>query len=950
MKKRLFSLVLALILASSTILALFPSAATQGVLGDKALFASLQKISYEKQIYKTPEEKLETMTMVLQNNRYALFVQEYTAEVCVVDRITGQMLFTNPYDVADTSSSVGIKRELLSQIKLSYYGNNSSSGNLNSFLHAAEEAQINIKLIRGGVRVEYTIGEAVKKRIVPYQIEQSSFETKILKPFFEKTTKSDLSYEEYAALRDSDVKEDNDKAIDAESFDYGRFISFYSLLDLSDPDLTAREQTSILSKYPVTADMAIYILDESSTTAQLTNLEDYIRNNTEYSLEDLLNDHELVGYEMEDASPAIFKMALEYTLEEDGLQVRLPARGISFDAATYTLDTIQVLPYLGAGRTAKKDTDVRHDVGYNFVPDGSGAIIAFDQNTRYTQVSGTMYGGDFGFYNSISATTASYQTWRVPVYGTVMTTQQRVSKNLVDADGNPVLDENGNQMIETVPGKTLKHGYVAFITEGDSLARIDAVTGGTSHPYHSIGLTLFARQTDSYPLDGITVSGGAAVYTKSINRRYVGNYTVKVRLLYSNNATYVGMAKLFRQYLLDEGVLEKLPDQGTDITLYSDYIGAIDTTKKILGVPVDATADITTFENAKIIFDELKEAGIAKQAIRYLGWVNGGMTSAAPTKIKVVKELGGEEKLKELVSHVQAEGGKVYLDLNFSYVNRLSMFDGFDEEEDTVKTIDGKIAYYQTYNPIIQAFNTRVAYLISIGSAESIYEKVAERYLSLFGDGEKTLSAGSLGHALNSNQDEDFPMNRENSKEYTIQALEKITADYQSVLLEKGNYYTWKYADVVLDIPLDSSNRNTTTAEVPFLGILLHGYLNYAGEPINLAGDYEYTLLKTIENGANPYFVIAYDNVPELKVNGYSEYYAVQYSVWKETIIEEYKKLNKVLGPLQNVEIISHEIVADRVVKVGYQNGMLIYLNYNNFAVNVDGRAIRAMDFVMLKV
>ena len=109
-------------------------------------------------------------------------------------------------------------------------------------------------------------------------------------------------------------------------------------------------------------------------------------------------------------------------------------------------------------------------------------------------------------------------------------------------------------------------------------------------------------------------------------------------------------------------------------------------------------------------------------------------------------------------------------------------------------------------------------------------------------------------------------------------------------------------------------------------------------------------MLKTIENGANPYFVIAYDNVPELKVNGYSEYYAVQYSVWKETIIEEYKKLNKVLGPLQNVEIISHEIVADRVVKVGYQNGMLIYLNYNNFAVNVDGRAIRAMDFVMLKV
>ena len=109
------------------------------------------------------------------------------------------------------------------------------------------------------------------------------------------------------------------------------------------------------------------------------------------------------------------------------------------------------------------------------------------------------------------------------------------------------------------------------------------------------------------------------------------------------------------------------------------------------------------------------------------------------------------------------------------------------------------------------------------------------------------------------------------------------------------------------------------------------------------------TLLKTIENGANPYFVLAYQNVEELKINGYSEYYAVKYETWKESILEEYKKLNEVLGPLQNVMIKSHEIVGNRVVKVTYENGTEIYLNYNSFEVTVEEQTIEAMGFSVVK-
>ncbi len=951
--KKILALLLAIMMIASTSLTLFAFAAEEEEngfvgLGDPDKYAELKKINYLTTVYNTPEEKLATMTKVLENDGYALFIQEYTAEVCVVDKATGQILFTNPYDVGDTTASNAVKRELLSQIKLNYYGNGGQNGVINSFYQGAAEEQINIKLIRGGVRVEYTLGEAVKKRIVPHQIEKTRFEEKILKPLFEKTTTGQYSYEEYAQLKASAELADQSAATSAESFEYGRLIAFFSLMDLSDPKLTAREQSNILTEFPITEKMAIYVLDEGTKSQDMTMLEEYIRKNTEYSLEDMLTDHETVGYEMEDSSPAIFKMALEYTLEKDGFQVRLPARGISFDAATYTLDTIQVLPYLGAGRTALEEDDIRDDEGYNFVPDGSGAIVSFDQNSKYTQISGTLYGSDFGFYGSSSATTASYQTWRAPVYGTVMTSRQQIKTPVLDAEGNVMKDEEEKEMYNLSEGATLTQGYVAFITEGESLTRIDAISGGVSHPYHSIGTTFFARQTDSYPLDGITVSGGTAVYTKSIDRKYVGNYTIKYRLLKDEDASYVGMANAYRAFLEGEGVLTKLEDQGKDIALYTDLIGSIDTTKKVLGVPVDAKATLTSFEDAKTIFDELKEAGVSKQVIRYLGWVNGGMTASAPAKIKVQKELGGEKELKELISYIQSAGSKVFLDLNFSYVNALGMFDSFDEEKDTAKTIDGKIAYFQTYNPIVQAYNTQVAYVISAGAIDGLYGRIAEDYAELFGEGNKTISVGSLGTALNSSQDEEFPLNREDAKDYTVKALENISKDYEDILLENGNYYTWKYADTVLDIPLDSSNRNTTTAEVPFLGILLHGYMNYTGEAINLAGDYEYTLLKTIENGANPYFVVAYRNVEELKINGYSEYYAVRYDTWKESILEEYKKLNELLGPLQNVLISSHELVSERVVKVGYENGTEIYLNYNNAEVTVDGQTISAMGFAVV--
>ena len=49
--------------------------------------------------FATAEEKLETMEMMMEKDGYQLWVDELTGEVATKDLASGQILFSNPYDI-----------------------------------------------------------------------------------------------------------------------------------------------------------------------------------------------------------------------------------------------------------------------------------------------------------------------------------------------------------------------------------------------------------------------------------------------------------------------------------------------------------------------------------------------------------------------------------------------------------------------------------------------------------------------------------------------------------------------------------------------------------------------------------------------------------------------------------------------------------------------------------
>ena len=116
--------------------------------------------------------------------------------------------------------------------------------------------------------------------------------------------------------------------------------------------------------------MAVYVCDPSIDPAEEDTLEDYIKKYCpDYTYEELDRDHEITEYEgASDKAPPLFRIALEYTVDEHGLTARVPANGIRYDDTAYILRYIDILPYMGAIDS--------YNEGYTFIPDGSGALSA----------------------------------------------------------------------------------------------------------------------------------------------------------------------------------------------------------------------------------------------------------------------------------------------------------------------------------------------------------------------------------------------------------------------------------------------------------------------------------------------------------------------------------------------------------------------------------------------
>ncbi len=881
------------------------------------------------------------------NANFELYVDDITGEVAIKDKATGDVMFTNPYDISEypTSSdasgkkaiSADVKQELLSQIQIAYTDNteNGNTKYYNSFKHSALLGQIDVKRLNGGVRIEYSIGEEQTRLLVPQRIQISRFNEMLI-----------------GQLETTLPRDENGNYINRT---LEKFVAFFDKEDPYGKGISETEKAEIFQDYPATLPQnlgeGVYVWSEENTMRELKQVETWIKQYCpKYTFEELDKDHKATGYEEKQLVIANFKMALEYYLTDNGVEVRFPANGLTFDETNFGLTNIDVLKYMGAGNTVYN--------GYTFVPDGSGSITRFEDvlNNTISQ-SGKVYGQDYAYQG---ITGQNQQVFRLPVFGVVTTDELRTG-----VDASTLV--SGQRNYST--------GYVAVITEGDAMTTITSVNGGRKYNYGSTYCSFNPRPKDSYVLsDAISASGGEPKPIPVVSdRKYTGSFKINYIMLTSEEhldgsdsekaaklataqangrkfyeTSYVGMAKAYREYLESEGEIQKITTTDNEnIPLYVEVFGATETEESLLSIPVTVKKPLTTFDDLKSITEDLYTAKSPITNINYRlkGFTNGGMVSTVPTKVKFEKVVGGNAGLRDFLDYANEKGIGVYPEFDFVYMEDTAAFDGFSYKRDAVKTIDNRYTTKRVYDAVLQTFTKTDKICISTSVYRDFFEKF-NKSMSKVVDGRTTgISVGTLGSELNSDFDKDDPYNREDAKGFTEEMLSQIKNGYGSVMVDGGNAYTVKYASVILNAPLDSSRYLSASNTIPFFGLVFHGYVEFAGAPTNMSGDIKYEMLKIIENGATLYMMFSAQNVELLKKDEeLSKYYAINYDIWKlsllglekQTIVNEdgkkeevevyvgnglYDRLNNALKDVQTYRISDHSfVVCNRQLTVEEKN------------------------------
>lgn len=843
-----------------------------------------------------------------ENDNFELYIDRITGEVALKDKNTGDVLFSNPFDISEYPITKGdentrrvisrtYKERLLSQVHI-YYVDNGTTKEYNSFKDAALLEQIRIKRLNGGVRIEYSIGQEESRTLVPRLITKDRFENFLLTQL------------------ETNLEGGTTNTV------YERFKAWY---ELQDPSLV-QDVPNLLAKmhadYPITqTGIAVYAFSGTAVAREIRLVEGWIKAYCpRYTYEELDKDHRETGYKERNIAPANFKMALEYYLTNNGVEVRFPANGLTFDETNYQLTSMEILQYMGAGLTYYN--------GYTFIPDGSGSITRFEDVKNFTTQSGKVYGQDYA-YQEIG--NQNQQVFRMPVFGVVTTDDFQTG---VDGSGLEEVRDHST-------------GYVAIVTEGDALTNITSVHGGRVYCYSSVYCSFNPRPKDTYNLAEAISIGSNSEYTVVSKRKYTGSFRINYIMLTDSefvndpenadaiaagaatgrnyyDTSYVGMAKAYREFLETKGDISRITEAKDDIPLYIEVFGLTETDESILSIPVTVKKALTSFENLKTMVTELTTADspITNLNFRLTGFTNDGMFPTVPTKVKFEKVVGGNKDFRDFLTFAADNGIGVYPDFDFAYMMQNGLFDGFTYSKHAVKTIDNRYITKREYDPIFQTFTSVGKICISTSVYRDYFDKFNKSMTKLLKGKTTSLSVGTLGSDLNSDFDEDEPYNREDAKGHTKEMLALINANYGKVMLDSGNAYTIPYASIVLNAPLDSSRFISSSESIPFFGLVFHGYVVIAGTPTNMAGDIKYETLKIIENGATLYMMLSYQNIQLLKESYYlSRYYAISYEIWKESLLTQkdeagnitslglYDKLNNALADVQTSLISDHRFI-----------------------------------------
>jgi hypothetical protein len=574
------------------------------------------------------------------------------------------------------------------------------------------------------------------------------------------------------------------------------------------------------------------------------------------------------------------------TLEDHGVRVEVPFESIKEDSPDFKLGMLHVYPFFGATR----DDSVP---GYMFLPDGCGSIIRFNSTTKADNMFyGRYYGVDLGMLTTLPYDPMVNRPFNISI---------------------PVLG--------MVHGEK-ENAFISIVEKGASYGEIRAHPAGIITNFNFLYNTFIYNESYFQA----TNRSGAGVTTLQ-QQTNAFNVVIHYRFLTQDESDYVGMARGYQQYLVEQGVLQSNAAQPGDIGIRLEFLGG----EKEHILFWDRSIPMTTISQMADILADLE---ISNPEVVYYGWQPLGASSMPPSSLRLDRHLGDAEQLRELVDTIAAQGGNFYLYLD----PQAALVDesGYSPRHDLAMSIT---------NFNLMGFNRgKVNYYLNFDALTEHYDGLSEEVFTELGAG---LALDGIGSMLYS----DFKRNNFLNREEAISAYQSLLADNAgSTSFYMPNDYLFGTMQAYYDIPLTNNGYIYTTDTVPFLQIVFAGYIPYYGTALNFSADMQSDLLKHVDYGVYPSFFLSHDVTAKILNTRSSWIYTSSIEQWSQEIERVYAWLNNLLGPVRGQNIIARQVLEQGVVATTYANGLQIIVNYNDTSVSVDDLVVGGKDAVLREV
>jgi hypothetical protein len=225
---------------------------------------------------------------------------------------------------------------------------------------------------------------------------------------------------------------------------------------------------------------------------------------------------------------------------------------------------------------------------------------------------------------------------------------------------------------------------------------------------------------------------------------------------------------------------------------------------------------------------------------------------------------------------------------------------------------------------------------------------LSKRYVGLSHDVFSKLNAGLALDGIGSNLYSDFKKNHLLNREEAITAYQNLLEQNTGkTAFYRPNDYLFGFTNEYYDIPLTDSGYIYTTEAVPFLQIVLAGYIPTYGPTINFSSNSRDDLLRQVDFDVYPSYFLTQEVTAKI-LNTRSDWiYTSSYAQWGQDIKQTYQWMNAILGPVEGQAIIARHTLAAGVYATTYENGKQIIVNYHETPFSYQGITVGGMDAVI---